>query len=104
MITDTAGPVVLFASHSIVLLHHYLDKLVHTCAIHRLILHNQHLSSHPTRWFEPTKRFRTYPPKSINAWRRCALRQPRDLLGKKGEKGGPSYVPPARRYIKRASQ
>lgn len=27
------GPVVLFASHSIVLLNHYLDKLLHACAL-----------------------------------------------------------------------
>jgi len=27
------GPVVLFASHSIVLLHHYLDKHAHACKL-----------------------------------------------------------------------
>ena len=46
------GPVVLFASHSIVLLHHYLDKLCHA----------------------------------------CKLRTPRDLLAKKGFRGGLSYA------------
>lgn len=43
VIPVSLGPVVLFASHSIVLLNHYLDKLVHACAIRppRDLLHKK---------------------------------------------------------------